>query len=123
MAETYVERLSSLDVEGIIELLDDEAVQEYPFASETPTKTGKVDLAEHYRLFPGSFSAAEMTITALWPHADPEWVSVEYEGSITALSGQIFENSYLCMFRVVDGRIRMIREFFVPVVPEKLFES
>lgn len=122
VARAYVELLASIKVEGIVELLDDEVLHEFPFSMDPPIR-GKGDLAAHYRRFPNSFSSAQMAVTATWPHLDVEWVSVEYEGSITAHSGEVFENSYLSMFWIVGGKIRTIREFFVPVVPQSFFEA
>ena len=50
------------------------------------------------------------------PMADPEWVVAEYRGEIDLKGGGSYNNDYVGVFRVVDGRIVLFKEYFNPRV-------
>ena len=94
--------------------------QEIPFDRNEATRVleGRTNLRIRYEHLFEVFDSSTFTVDAVHPHADPEWVSVEYHGHIVANDGTVFENTYLAMFQVRDGLIHQFREFFAPVIPE-----
>ena len=43
--------------------------------------------------------------------ADDEWVAVEARGDMVTLAGERYDNDYCLTYRIVDGKIREIREY------------
>src|SRR3984885_16061581 len=43
--------------------------------------------------------------------ADDEWVAVEARGDMETLTGERYDNHYCLTYRIVDGKIREMREY------------
>jgi uncharacterized protein len=125
IAVRFLETLGRFDLDALMEMMAADAVQEIPFDRNEATKVlaGKANLQARYAYLFDVFESSTFTVDAVHPHADPEWVSVEYHGHIVANDGTVFENTYLAMFQVKDGLIHQFREFFAPVIPEEVLGS
>jgi ketosteroid isomerase-like protein len=53
--------------------------------------------------------------------ADPERFVVRYTGEIGLKAGGRYDNTYVGLFTVRDGRIDEFVEFFDPIVPQETF--
>lgn len=121
-AEEVVERffatLEALDFDGFVELWAEDGVQEMPFAPKNfPSRLeGKEDVRRQYGGMPQAYARMVFPDLAIRPMADPEWATAEYRGEIDLAEGGSYNNRYVGIFRVVDGKIALFKEYFNPQV-------
>jgi uncharacterized protein len=111
--------IAAHDTDGFVALFADDAVIEMPFAGAgLPARLdGKAAISA---LSKGMESAPlrvdDIVTTAYYQTSDPELVVVEIvsQGTVTA-TGQRFEAPCIQVFRIRDGQIRLMRDYFNPV--------
>ena len=112
-----------MDVDGFVELWAEDGAQEMPFAPEGFPKRleGKEDIRRQYGGMPEAYATMEFPGRALRPMIDPEWVVAEYRGEIDRADGGTYNNDYVGLFRVVDGKIALFKEYFNPEILVEAF--
>jgi ketosteroid isomerase-like protein len=111
--------LAAHDSDGFVELFADDAVIELPFAA--PGMPARLDGKAAIREFSKAMDATPVRIddietVALHETTDPELVVIEIVGKGTvATTGQSFESPCIQVFRVRDGLIHLMRDYFNPV--------
>ncbi|MET1416704.1 nuclear transport factor 2 family protein [Roseibium sp. HPY-6] len=115
LAEEWLNRLGKGDMDGLMELWHSEGELEFPFDPNTPEKriSGFADLDAYFHQTGGYKKPRGFTIKALYPGADPQWLVVEFHGELTRTdTGLNYSNEYIAVVQVVDGKMKLFREFF-----------
>lgn len=101
------------------------AVQEMPYAPEGfPRRVeGRDNLLRHYEDWPEVSGTANFTNElVLYPTQDPTIVFAEWQGVVEVIpTGRTYEQHYGGLFRVIDGKIVLFREYSNPIVFSEAF--
>jgi ketosteroid isomerase-like protein len=108
----FNDAISRHDFDRLAELLDDGA--SYEVCGIELQGAGVYDKATILQILPGMLSLFEpgsprMTITRLF--RDGDWVIMEGTGEGRFANGAAYDNRYVIVFEVVDGRVRTVREY------------
>jgi uncharacterized protein len=102
------------DVDGFVQMYDDDAVHEFPFAPEgRPTRLeGKTAIAEYMKNLPamGRFDSFEMRVR----EAGDE-VIVEADGHGKRAGGEPFHLQYVWFITHQNGRVSRFRDYMNPL--------
>ena len=115
VARRFLEAMSRQDTDGMLAEVCDDLVFEVPFAPKgAPRRVeGKVAFDGFMRpAFNRLWSAFQLGPLDLRSEADPERVIAEYTSEATMRNGKPYNNTYLSLFTIRDGKIVEIREFF-----------
>jgi uncharacterized protein len=111
--------LAAQDIDGFIELFADDGVIELPFAG--PGGPARLEGQAAIREFSKRsedmpLRVDDVVTTSLYETSDPELVVIEIvtKGTVTT-TGQTFESPCIQVFRIRDGRIQLMRDYFNPV--------
>ena len=112
----YYARLGRLDIEGAVALYAEDVAGEMPYAPPgVPTHLpDRAAILAYARRFPGLYRRLEIRRLTVSPMLDPERVVAEWEAEIETAGGQRLHNTLVVLFRLRDGRIVHIKEFFNP---------
>jgi hypothetical protein len=110
-----LELLGKMDIDGVFQLWADDGALEMPFLPDrsrrrtAPTSAVK----EFFRATnEQALHQVKLTIRAIHPMLDPDWLVAEYTGEATVrANGNTYTNSYLGMFKFRDGKIVLWREY------------
>ena len=126
-AKAFIEALSQRNANEALLLLSEEAVLEmpYPLASgENQYGTRKM-WGEPLRKYVNGITQRNAKISfknAVWRTADDGVVILECDGDmVRAKDGKRYQNQYIVLFEVSDGKITLWREYFNPVVAARTF--
>lgn len=116
VVEEFFARLEAIDVDGFVELWAEDGVQEMPFAPEGfPSRlNGREDVRRQYGRMPEAYTRMVFPDRTISPMLDPEWVVAEYRGEIERVDGGSYNNGYMGVFRIVNGKITLFKEYFDP---------
>jgi ketosteroid isomerase-like protein len=108
----FTDAVSRHDIERLAELLADDA--SYEGCGIELDGAGVFDKATILQILPGMLSLFEpgsprMKITRLF--RDGDWIVMEGRGEGRFVSGAPYENRYVVVHEVVDGRLRTVREY------------
>jgi len=119
---SYFTLLMARDLDGLETIWREDAVQEIPFPPEgfgafvTPVFDGRDAIMAHYRAAFANRRDHVFTIEAVHGTDDADCIVVEATAqSLVGETGRIYCNRYVCVFRLVDGRIAMLREYVDPL--------
>jgi uncharacterized protein len=107
VVEAFLERLEAFDIDGFVALFDDTAVQLQPFAPPgMPARLeGRSAIRAQYQNLPENFASMHFVDRRVVDMADPNGFVVTFRGVIRRKDGGDYNNSYVCLFSVRDGRI------------------
>jgi ketosteroid isomerase-like protein len=118
VVRAFLGALEHKDMAAFAAVWAEDGVQEMPYSPPGFPKRveGKRNLIEHYAAWPEISGEAvfteDLTIRRM---EDPEWVFAEYTGRVEILpTGRTYRQTYGGLFHVVDGRIKLFREFYDP---------
>lgn len=121
----FLKSLEEKNMEKFASLWADDAVQEMPYSPQNFPKRveGKTNLVAHYSAWPENSGEANFSRELVFfPTLDPQVVFVEYHGVCEIkTTGRIYDQRYGGLFRVVDGKIKLFREYFDPNVFSRAF--
>jgi ketosteroid isomerase-like protein len=108
----FNDAISRHDFDRLAALLDDGAT--YEVCGIELQGAGVFDKATMLQVLPGMLGLFEhgsprMTITRMF--RDGDWVIMEGVGEGTFRNGAAYDNRYIIVFEVVDGRVRTVREY------------
>lgn len=122
----FFTNLMKKDMAAFADLWAEDAVQDMPFAKGldaiTPRWEGKETLLAYYnKAIPGRRNHV-FEIEALHRTADPDVIIVEARGcSTVSETGRLYDQRYVFVFHLRDGRIVLNREHFNPLVWREAF--
>ena len=115
---TFLDSLEDKNMTRFASVWADDAVQDMPFSPEGHPKrvVGKANLVSLYSGWPDNTGIADFTAhLVFYPMQDPEMVFVEFKGDVEVLpTGRQYQQDYGGLFHVVDGRIKLFREYYDP---------
>ncbi|NER80484.1 MAG: hypothetical protein F6K42_13085 [Leptolyngbya sp. SIO1D8] len=116
----FLTSLETKDMDAFAAVWAEDAVQDMPFSPEGFPKRveGRENLIQHYAAWPRISGNANFTDElVLYPMADPTLVFAEWRGVVDILpTDRLYEQQYGGLFRVVDGKIQLFREYYDPIV-------
>ena len=114
------------DMQAFADLWDDEAVQEIPFAPEIegfePVWRGKEKILAYYKKAIPTRREHQFWIHDLHQTADPDCLIVEASAhSVVAGTGKVYDQRYVFIFRLRNGKIVLNREHVNPLAFMRAF--
>lgn len=96
----------------------DDAVQDMPYSPPGHPKRvlGREELIKLYSGWPANTGKADLTSQLVfYPMLDPQTVFAEFKGDVEIIpTGRRYEQSYGGLFHVVNGQIKLFREYYDP---------
>jgi ketosteroid isomerase-like protein len=122
VVERFFSALEEADVEAFLSIWADDGVQEMPYAPDGfPRRLeGKEAIRQQYSALPTNFRSMRFPREIL-PLADPDRFLVRYRGEIELRAGGRYDNTYVGIFTLRDGRIVELVEYFDPIVLQRAF--
>jgi ketosteroid isomerase-like protein len=126
-AKAFISALSQRDANSALLLLSETAILEMPFPlASGENKYGTQRMwGEPLRQYVTGITERNSQIAfnnAVWRNADDGTVIVECDGDmVRAKDGKRYQNKYIVLFQVSDGKITLWREYFNPVVAARTF--
>lgn len=115
-------RLIGTDIEGWLALFADDAVVEFPYAKgrNVPERfDGKPAIATYYREVIKLFSDLRFRDIRIIAGADPELAVAEAHGTaFLPHAGKTYEQDYVMVLRVKDGKAIHYREYWNPTAAD-----
>ncbi|MFC3747034.1 nuclear transport factor 2 family protein [Paenibacillus sp. GCM10012306] len=110
------------DVQAMAALMADDIAYETPFALPgVPNRVeGKEALVQMLDQFigkeQGMYSSWNIFNVKVYPAGEPDLFFAEMDGNgVVAQSGHSYEQSYISLLRITDGRVSLWREYFNPI--------
>lgn len=117
------------DKPGKLAIISDDIVLELPFSESGRTEegyfrrySGPVEVSGFIDAAFAMEKSAEIIDPQYFQADDGESVFVEAFGRVEMTSGRIYRNRYVMHFRVVDGKIVLLREYYNPIVSAIAFQ-
>ncbi|GAB3159470.1 hypothetical protein GCM10027290_64420 [Micromonospora sonneratiae] len=113
---------SRRDIAAMTELVAPDLVFDTPYAPPgvPATLTGRDAFGDTLRRFigvdGGFYRTFELDDIVVHPTAEPGLVFAEYASTgVVAATGHTYTNRYVALFRLVDGKVQLFREYFNPL--------
>ncbi len=115
---TFLTSLEEKDMAKFASVWAEDAVQDMPYSPQGHPKrvVGKDALVDLYSGWPENSGDADFTSRLVYyPMQDPETIFVEFKGDVEVIpTGRQYKQSYGGLFHVVDGKIKLFREYYDP---------
>ncbi len=120
--EKFFSALESLDIPAFLTVWSDDGRQVMPLSpAGFPTElNGKEAIHNQYKGLPGNFASMRFP-RRVFPTESPDKVIVQYAGEIPIKAGGRYDNNYVGVFEIKDGRIERFTEYFDPFILAKAF--
>jgi uncharacterized protein len=125
-ALAFFSLLMKRDLDAFADLWTDDAVQEHPFGFEglTPALVGKKELLDDFHRMFRNRSDHVFTIYNVHQTLDPDCLVVEARGvSKVGETDGVYDNRYIALFRLRDGKIALNRFYFNPIITQAAFKG
>lgn len=122
--EAFFARLEAMDIAGFVELFDENGVQQMPYAPEGFPKElrGRAAIQKQYGGLPANYTGMKFTNRVWFETTDPQTFVVEYKGVITVkATGKPYNNDYIGIFQLKNGKITRYVEYFNPIILQQSF--
>ena len=122
VVEDFFRHLEALDVDAFMTLWAEDGQQIMPFAPEgfPDTLSGKEAIYTQYKGLPDNYTSMEFP-REIMPLQDPNRFVVQYRGIIPLADGGEYNNDYIALFVLEDGKIRTYYEYFNPIILQEAF--
>jgi ketosteroid isomerase-like protein len=122
VVEDFFTSLEKLDIESFMKVWADNGTQSMPLAPENfPSGLkGKEALYGQYKGLPQNYSSMQFP-RKIFPTEDPNKVIVQYGGIIPLKDGGTYNNNYVGIFEMQEGKLQKFTEYFDPFILEKAF--
>lgn len=124
----YFTLLMKRDMDGFAALWHEDAVQEIPFLPEgfgkfvTGAFAGRQEIMEHYLVAFANRRDHVFWIDEIYRTDRPGRLIVEaHARSLVGETGQVYENSYVCIFQVQGGKLARLKEYVNPLAFMRAF--
>jgi len=103
--------------ETFVEMVAEDGVMEFPFALPSPRRVeGREALAAHIAFLAGRIEFLGVSDVVKHSTGDPEVFILEFAGAGRAVAtGEPFEQRYISVIRLRDGRIAHYRDYWNPI--------
>ena len=120
--ERFFQALEAKDLTAFLDVWAEDGVQVMPFAPQNfPSRLeGKAAIRKQYGSLPANYRYMRFP-REITPMQDPERFVVRYTGQIGLTTGGRYDNTYVGLFLVRDGRVQEFVEFFDPIVLQTAF--
>lgn len=120
--EQFFSGLEAMDVQRAVGAFAEDGVQVMPYSPEGFPKRldGRAAILRQYSGLPENYTSMRFPREILATE-DPERFVVRYTGEIALKAGGRYDNTYVGLFTVRDGRIHEFVEFFDPIILQKAF--
>ena len=129
-ALSYFALLVKRDMPAFAAIWTEDAVQSVPFTPEGLGRVvpsafhGREAILEHYQLVARNRREHVFWIDAIHHTLDPACIIVEaHARSIIGETGAVYENNYVCVFRIRDGKIAELKEYANPLPVMRAFRG
>ncbi len=116
----FLTSLEDKDMAQFASVWAEDAVQDMPFSPDGFPKRveGKANLIQHYAAWPETSGKANFTDELVfYPMQDATMIYAEWRGNVEIIpTGRIYNQQYGGLFKVVDGKIELFREYYDPIV-------
>ena len=118
LVEAYFDAGEALDVDRIVAFFAEDALFELPFAPAgfPGYHEGRDAIAAFLQQFPKYYRRIRLLDRRITPLGDGSGVVAEYRGEWETSKGRPYNNTYIALIRIREGRITHMREFFNPLV-------
>lgn len=122
VVEEFFASLEAMDVPRFLAVWTEDGVQEMPFSPPGfPRRLeGREAIANQYRSLPESYRGMRFPREIL-AMEDPARFVVRYTGSIELKAGGRYDNSYVGLFTLRDGKVVEFVEYFDPIILRDAF--
>lgn len=122
VVETFFATLEAMDIGAFLEVWAEDGVQIMPFSPQGFPKRleGKAAIHDQYRSLPENFASMRFPRTFTATEV-PGQILVRYTGEIELKQGGRYDNTYVGLFTVRDGKIVEFVEYFDPIVLVQAF--
>ena len=112
--EIFLRAMEGLDVDRFVAMLDENVVLKFPYMWEgQPTEcTGLAEAAEFLAIIPALFTEFRWVQPRIYATDDPELAMVITKSDATLTTGQHYDNDYVLLLRVRDGKVVEYWEHF-----------
>ncbi|WP_161989032.1 nuclear transport factor 2 family protein [Sphingomonas glacialis] len=111
--------LSTTDFDAWLELIHDDILLEFPYAKSAGNPTsmqGKAVVSEGVRAFFKQVPDLRFTNPTIYGSADPQQGFATYEvDTIVPATGRRYAQKYIAHFRITEGLLSYIAEYYDPV--------
>lgn len=120
--EQFFSGLEAMDVQRAVSAFAEDGVQVMPYSPDGFPKRldGRAAILRQYSALPDNYTSMRFPREILATE-DPERFVVRYTGEIALKAGGRYDNTYVGLFTVRDGRIQEFVEFFDPIILQKAF--
>ena len=116
----FLTSLEEKDMDKFASVWAEDAVQDMPFSPDGFPKRveGKANLIQHYAAWPETSGKANFTNELVfYPMQDATMIYAEWRGNVEIVpTGRIYNQQYGGLFKVVNGKIELFREYYDPIV-------
>jgi len=130
IALSYFTLLVRRDMDGFANIWTEDAVQQVPFTPEGLGKVvpaafnGRESIATHYRTVTKNRREHIFWIDHIHRTVDPNCVIIEaHARSVIGETNAVYENNYVCVFHIRDGRIAELKEYANPLPVMRAFRG
>lgn len=115
---TFLTSLENKDMDTFASVWADDAVQDMPYSPPGHPKrvSGKAELISMYSAWPENAGIADFTSALVfYPMLDAQTIFAEFKGDVEVVpTGRQYKQTYGGLFHVVDGKIKLFREYYDP---------
>jgi ketosteroid isomerase-like protein len=128
IALSYFRSIVTRDFEGMERIFAEDAVQYNPWPAEgfgslaTKSFDGRKGIVDHYRMALANRRDHIFWIDHIHRTQDPNCIIIEaHARSILGETDAVYENEYICVFHIRDGRIFELKEYTNPLAAMRSF--
>ena len=123
VVDAFFAALEGMDIPAFLELWHEDGVQHMPFAPDNFPKilAGKAAIQRQYGGLPDAYESMQFIQRNIFPLLNPTMVVAQYHGVIKQKSGEAYDNDYIGVFEMRDGKIASFSEYFNPLILMKSF--
>jgi ketosteroid isomerase-like protein len=118
----YFLHLVNRDLDAFEAIWQEDAIQDIPFPPEgfgkfvTPQFIGREEIMRHYRAAFENRRDHVFWIDEVYRPDDGKTIIIEaHARSVVGETAKVYENSYVCIFTIADGKIERLKEFANPL--------
>lgn len=120
--EKFFTSLEAQDIPGFLSVWAEDGEQRMPLSpGNFPRElNGKAAIYNQYKGLPENYTSMKFP-RKFFPTEDPNKVIVQYSGIISLKDGGEYNNNYVGIFNIRDGKVQQFTEYFDPFILEEAF--